>query len=323
MSLQKPPSKSEPSRSFARFLVLLILIAGVVVAVWSAVVNQRIDQVENVPASSIELVDAIDVDGRRINVVADTGGPIPVVLLHDFDIAGSALLDNVAANVGGRFHAIRIDLPGYGLSDRLPEEGTEHTVASIAGVVGAVIEERFRIAVVVVGVGLGGEVAAEVAATNPGVVRGLVLVDVDFWAEDGWEEAVERLPYVGRAATHTLSAGGQLGMQYWAPNCELGGWCPSDAQLEARGVAESISGSTDTLRSHLRTLPSSLVPGDLANIEVPVAYVWSSAGEVPRESVDRVSERLPDMEIFEVGVWKAHLESPGSVFEAIQSVGQR
>ena len=85
-------------------------------------------------------------------------------------------------------------------------------------------------------------------------------------------------------------------------------------------MAETIAGSTDTIRSHLQTLPSALVPGDLVNIEVPVAFVWSSAGEVPEESVDRVMERIPQIEVFESNVWKAHLESPSIVFEAIEAV---
>lgn len=322
MSLQKPPSREGPRRAFVRMLLFLILVLGVGFVVWAAVVNQRIDVVESVEASSIELVDPADVDGLRVNVVTEVGGPIPVILLHDFDIAGGAIWDDVAAGVEGRFKAVRIDLPGYGLSDRLPEEGSGHTVSSLAGVVGAIIEERYDTKVVLVGVGLGGEVAAEIAATNPGPVRALVLVDVDFWPEASWEEIAESLPYFGRAVTHTLKAGGMLGEQTWAPACAEGGWCPNESQAEARRVAQAISGTTDTLYAHLRTLPSALVPSELGEIEVPVAFVWSKSGVVPRESVDRVLERLPDMIVTEVDVWKAHLEAPQNVLNAIEAVGR-
>lgn len=322
MSLQKPPTGEQPRRTLARFLVLVLLLAVVGVVVWAVIVDQRIDRVEKVAASSIELDDPIEVDGLRINVISETGGPIPVVFLHDFDVTGSALLEEVAAEVGGRFNSTRIDLPGFGLSDRLPEPGPRHTVASLSNVVGTVIEERFRVGVVLVGVGFGGEVAAELTAASPDLIRSLVLVDVDFWVEAGWEETVQRLPLVGRAATYTLMTGGQLSRQTWAPNCELGGWCPTAAHTEARAIAETIAGSTDTFHSHLQTLPSALVPGDLVNIEVPVAYIWSSAGDVPRTSVDRVAERIPHMEVFEAAVWKAHLESPSLVFEAIEAIGR-
>jgi pimeloyl-ACP methyl ester carboxylesterase len=56
----------------------------------------------------------------------------------------------------------------------------------------------------------------------------------------------------------------------------------------------------------------------LADIIAPVRYVWSQQGEVPRESVDRVQEALPDAD-FEVlaDAWKAHLDHPTQVAAAI------
>jgi pimeloyl-ACP methyl ester carboxylesterase len=319
MSLQKPPKRDEPSRVVIRILVLLILLLAVAVAVWSAVINQRIDLVENTSASSLELEESANVDGRRIHFVSGQGGSVQVVLLHDLDVTGSALLAGVAAEIGANFKPTRVDLPGYGLSDRIPGEGPDHTVAYMAETVGTFIDERFSAPVVVAGVGLGGEVAAELAVNRPDLVRGVVLVDVDFWEEDGWKEIGERLPYVGRAITYTLESGGRFGVDNWAPYCDSGGWCPSPAQEMAREKAVAIAGSTDTIRSHRQTLPSSLVPADLGSIEVPVAYVHSTRGDVPDESVDRIVEKLPDLLITEVDVWQAHLESPGLVAEAIEA----
>jgi pimeloyl-ACP methyl ester carboxylesterase len=302
--------------------MLTVLVLAVGVAVWTSVTNQRIDLIEDVPAREIELVDFTIVGNLRINVVTEPGGVVPVILLHARDVAGGVTLDDVARGLEGRFKAVRLDLPGYGLSDRLPSEGLEHTVASMAQVVSAVIEERFAIPVVVAGVGLGGRVAAEVAVSSPDLVRGVVLVDVDFWEEDGWIEIIERLPWVGRAATFTFGTGGRFAMDIWAPNCAEGGWCPGRDQIAARGITTTISGSTDSIRSFLRTLPSSLVPSDLAEIVAPVAYVWSRDGDVPFDSVERVKQELPDMTISEVDVWHAHLESPESVIDAIDLVGR-
>lgn len=321
MSLQKPPKGDEPSRLLVRFLVLLVLLVGVAVVVWSAVTNQRIDLIEDTSASSIELEESVLIEGRRLHFSSGSGGPTQVVLLHDLDLAGSALLAGLAEDIGGQFTPTLVDLPGYGLSDRIPEEGKDHTVASMADVVGTFIEGRFSTEVVVVGVGLGGEVAAELAVTKPRLVRGLVLVDVDFWDEGGWQETAERLPYVGRALTFTFEAGGRFGEDNWAPYCDLGGWCPTTDQKAARERAVTIAGSTDTIRSHRRTLPSALVPADLAAIEVPVAYVRSTRSGIEDESIDRIVEKLPDLMITEVDVWQSHLESPGSVVAAIETVG--
>ena len=301
-------------------LVILALAAGVVV--WTSVTNQRIDLTEDVPSSAIELVDPSVVGGVRVNVVTEPGGPVPVILLHERDIVGSALWDDVAASLGGRFQAVRVDLPGYGLSDRRPDEGPAHTVASMAQVVASVIEERFDLPVVIVGAGLGGKIAAELAVSNPDLVRGVVLVDVDFWEVDGWVGLAERLPWVGRAVTFTFETGGRFAVDMWAPNCDTGGWCPSRQHLAAREIATTIKGSTETMGAFLRTQPSALVPSDLSEIKAPVVFVWSRDGDVPSESVERVSQALPDMMVTEVDVWKAYLEAPSSVADAVDAVGR-
>jgi len=320
--LQEPPTRDRPSRVLVRILMLALLVAAVGVVVWTSVTNQRINLIEDVPAREIELVDFTMVGSLRINVVTERGGVVPVILLHERDVAGGVTLEDVAEGLGGRFQAVRLDLPGYGLSDRLPSEGPGHTVAFMAQVVSTVIEERFAIPAVVAGVGLGGRVAAEVAVSRPDLVRGVVLVDVDFWEEDGWIEIVERLPWVGRAATFSFETGGRFAMDIWAPNCAEGGWCPGQDQIAARGITTTISGSTDSIRSFLRTQPSSLVPSDLAEIVAPVAYVWSRDGDVPFDSVERVRQELPDMTVSEVDGWQAHLESPGAVVAAIDMVGR-
>ena len=320
MSLQKPPKSDEPSRVVVRLLALLLLVLAAGVAVWTAVTNQRIDLVEDTPASSVELADPVVIDGVRINVVARPQGRIPVILLHDHDIAGSVALSSVAPELGDSFRPVLVDMPGYGLSDRLPEEGAGHTVSAKAETIASVIEERHQSPVVLVGVGLGGQVAAEVAATRADLVRGLVLVDVDFWEDEAWEDYVQRLPWVGRAATYTFSAAGRLGVDMWAPYCDVGGWCPDGDDLAAREFATSISGSTDTLYSFRRTLSSSLVPADLDKITVPVTFVHSTKNGIPEESIDSIREKLPDMKVVEVDAWQAHLEQPSVIVDAVETM---
>lgn len=320
-ALQKPPERDRPANVFARMVVLLVLLLLVGVAVWAAVTGQRIDLTETTSLDSLEREDTIDVGDSSINLQQAPGGPVPVVLLHDFDVAGSVLWDAVAEEIGEGFHSVRIDLPGFGLSERLPGVGDGHTVSSMATVIAAVISERLDVPVVVAGVGLGGKVAAELAVTNPDLVRGLVLVDVDFGSEGDWVEFAETLPFVGRAVVHTFEAGGPLALDRWAPNCDEGGWCPTADQIAARGLAASVAGTTDSLHGFRTTPTSSLVPSDLGSITVPVSYVWSTEGAVPAESVEMVEGRLPEMSMIEAQAWKAHLESPGLVVDAIEEVG--
>ncbi len=319
--LREPPKREKGRRIVLRFLVLILLLIAVATVIWAATTKTLIRATEDASFDSLEIETRQTSGGATINVVVEPGGPVPVVLLHGYDIAGGILWDDVVSHLDEQYHAVRIDLPGFGMSDRLPREGRGHTLASMAEVVAAAMETGLDSPAVVVGVGLGGEVAAELAVTRPDVVRGIVLIDVDFWKERSWLEIAERLPWIGEAVIYTFETGGRFSADQWAPWCDVGGWCPSRNQAEARSVAVSINNSTDSLQSFLRTAPSSLVPSDLGVIELPVVYVWSSDGLVPRESADRVAAAITaDFEMVTVDGHQAHLETPAVVAKAVTTV---
>ena len=304
-----------------RVLVLVVLLLAVATAIWTATTKTLLRATENVSLDGLEVETRHARGGATMNVVEEDGGSLPVVLLHGYDISGGILWDGVISQLDERYHAIRIDLPGFGMSDRLPEEGPGHTVASMAEVVAAVLKTDVGSPVVIVGVGLGGEVAAELAVTKPDLVRGIVMVDVDFWEARSWLKLAERLPWVGEAVTYTFETGGRMGVSQWAPWCEEGGWCPTQSQANARELASSISSSTDSMRSFLRTPAASLVPSDLGLIDIPVAYVWSSEGIVPRDSVDRIEAAVVgEFSLVSVAAYQAQLEEPGMVAAAVESV---
>lgn len=319
--LRPPPKEEAPSRVLARMVVLIVLVVGAGFAVWAAVIQQRIDLTEDVSLTELELDPIITANGAWLNVVREGDGTVPLVLLHDIDVAGNVTWDGVAAILDERFSVLRVDLPGFGLSERIPFEGARHTVASMAVEVGDAIAQTFDEPVVIAGVGLGGEVAAEIAVIAPEMVSGVVLVDVDFYKADGWVEFVEKLPWFGTAATFAFETDGSFSVDRWAPNCASDGWCPTRSQVVARDLAETIDGTTDSIRAFRRTPAASLVPSKLSEITVPVHFVWSQQGEVPRESVDRVLEALPDTEVGVLAdAWKAHLEFPRDVASAIAAV---
>ncbi|MGH8951091.1 MAG: alpha/beta fold hydrolase [Acidimicrobiia bacterium] len=322
MSGLRPPPKDEaPSRVLLRIVVLILLVVAAGIVVWTAVTRQRIDLIEDVSLDDLELDQVVTANGTQLNVVEEGDGAVPLVLLHDVDVAGGVLWDDVVADLGPEFTIIRIDLPGFGLSERIPVEGSRHTVASMATELSGAIEARVGGPVVIAGVGLGGEVGAEIAVMDPDLVAGLVMVDVDFYKPEGWVEFVEKLPWVGTAATFALETAGPLSSSRWAPNCETGGWCPTQSQVLARDLAETIVDTTESFRAFRRTPAASQVPSKLNEITAPVLYLWSQQGEVPRESVDRVEEALPEAE-FEVqaDAWKAHLDAPGEVAAAIATL---
>jgi pimeloyl-ACP methyl ester carboxylesterase len=319
--LSAPPRDEAPSRVLARILVLILLVIGAGLTVWAAVTHQRIDLTEDVGLIELEL-DRVETEaGTVLNVVMEGEGSAPLVLLHDFDVAGSVLWDGVVSELDPKFQTMRVDLPGFGFSERIPNEGPRHTVASMAVEVGDAIGQRFDQPVVIAGVGLGGEVAAEIAVIDPDLVAGVVMVDVDFYERDGWVAFVEKLPWFGTAATFAFETGGSFAVERWSPMCGDGGWCPTSSQVAARDLANTIEGTTDSIRAFRRTPAASVVPSKLAEITAPVHYLWSQQGEVPRESVDRIQEALPDAQ-FDVlaEAWKAHLDHAGDVARAIAGI---
>jgi pimeloyl-ACP methyl ester carboxylesterase len=322
MGLQQPPKQEKPGRLFIKMVMLLALVAGAGVLVWAFSVDSRIDLTEDLTVASLELDPGtfVTVDDLDIRVVDLSVGDLPVVLIHDVDVAGGVVFDQLAPLLEGDLRAVTLDLPGFGLSERMPTEGVHHTVGAMAGVVADVIAQRYGAPVVIVGVGLGGEVGAEVAVTRPETVAGLVMVDVDFWSIDGWRERLQRWPIIGRPMTFTFETSGSRALDTWAPHCDEGGWCPTADQVRKRGVTATIIDSTDSIKAFRETRQASFVPTDLDRITAPVAYVWSIKGRVPRESVERIKEELPDMTIFDVDTWMAHVEMPDEVVGAIRSI---
>jgi len=320
MSLQKPPSQVAPSRTAGRLIGLLVLAAIAGLVIYASVTNQRVDLTEDRRTQALELDDTTTVDGIRLNIVEDDGGPEPVVILHDFDVTGGLTVDDVSMALGDPYHGVRIDLPGFGYSDRIPATGPQHTVAGMAQNVAAVIEERYQQPVRVIGVGLGGEIAAELAHTYPNVVSGVVMVDVDLESDPTFAESLEGLPWMGKAATYTWETGGRYALDTWAPHCETGGWCPTEAELAERATIIQLEGTTDSLWSFRRTPTAALAPANLAEISMPAAYVWSTSGAVPEESVDLITAEWAGVQVFESATFAAHLEDPATVAAALAAV---
>jgi len=317
MSLQKPPTRASSSRAAGRILVLLVLALGAGIVIYTAVTNQRADLTEDTRTAALELEDTSLVQGIRINVVTDEGGPQPVVILHDVDVTGGMILAGLSRSLGDPYQGVRLDLPGFGYSDRIPTVDTRYTAAGMASIVAGVIQERYDSPVTIVGIGFGGEVAADLALTYGDLVAGLVMVDTDFWAAPSLEVSLEQLPWVGKAATYTWETGGRFALDTWAPNCDAGGWCPDDQQLAERASIVTIESSTDAIWSFRRTEEGALAPSNLSEITVPVSYVWSTDGDVSQETVDRLTDEMASLQVVESASFAAHLEDYPAVSQAL------
>ena len=318
--LQPPPKTVKPSRLAARLITLLVFAGGAGVAVYTAATNQAADLTEDLRPVNLDLDDPTVIDGFVTNVRVDEGGPDPVVILHDVDVTGGLILADLSAALGDRYHGVRIDLPGFGYSTRMPLEGSRHTVAGMADRLAPVLEERFGSSVPIVGVGLGGEVGAELAHTYPHLVSALVMVDVDFWSSPGFPASLQSIPWVGRAASYTWKTGGRLALNNWAPHCEEGGWCPTSEQLAIRAVIIEVERTTDSIHAFRSTRRAALASANLDQITVPVAYVWSTEGTVDDDIVERVANEMPGLRVVESATFQAHLEDVATVAGALEAI---
>jgi len=109
-----------------------------------------------------------------------TGHGTPLVLLHGF-CETHHIWDNLGSSISSFYRVITLDLPGFGDSDPLPEN-----VKSIQQVADIVVEELERLGVkhaLFVGHSLGGYVAIDIASRNQSMVKGLVLINSNIFAD--------------------------------------------------------------------------------------------------------------------------------------------
>ncbi len=112
--------------------------------------------------------------------LTDTGSG-PTVLLVHVGFWSYVWRDVIAELVPGH-RCVALDAPGSGLSERVPGAETSLDAASLA--IGAVMDELTEPFVLVVH-DLGGVAGLAAAATRPGLVRGLVVVNSFGWRPTG------------------------------------------------------------------------------------------------------------------------------------------
>lgn len=312
--LQPPPKEDTPSRIAARMAVLVVLLMMFGVFIWAAVTNQQIPLVEDLRIDAVEGLE-FEVTERATFRVDDRGdGETPVLLLHDVNVAGGVMFESLVDSLEGQARTIAVDLPGFGFSTRFPSEGPVHTVSGMAERLVPVIEARSGGPVVLVGVGFGGKVAAELAASRPDLVAGLVMIDADFYEDHaGWVQAFERMPWLGTAVTHAFEVSGAFSGSSRHPYCEQGGHCMTLQQSRIRGLAEEVAGTSHSLQAFRSTPAAAIVPSRFVDITAPTIVVWSSKGRVSEDSIDRLVEGVAGASLETFDVFEAVHEAPDRV----------
>jgi len=111
-------------------------------------------------------------NGVRVRALAAGAGDTTLVFLHGYGeslLAWSGLLDHFTAH----YRVLAIDLPGFGVSDPLPESAAYDAYLQALE---TLIERETSGPVVVVGHSMGGELAAGLALADPGRVVAAILI---------------------------------------------------------------------------------------------------------------------------------------------------
>jgi pimeloyl-ACP methyl ester carboxylesterase len=143
------------------------------------------------------MIETVAVRGARIRaqVSGDPANP-PILMLHGI---GRSLEDWAPQHerLSGEYRVISVDMPGFGLSDRLPEPITLHSLAAgVEQTVAALGEDR---PLHLMGNSLGGAVAMRMLTRDPGRVVSLTLVNsAGFGKEVALFLRVLAIPGLGR-----------------------------------------------------------------------------------------------------------------------------
>lgn len=226
------------------------------------------------------------------------GSGTPVLLLHGL-VANGQVWRHVAAELSGHVRCIAPDLPMGSHWPALPSAdlgllGQARIVVEIADALG--IDEF-----VVIGNGYGGDIAQVLAATDPGRVRGLVLIATNAFDSDPWPT---------RALRHLLNLPGSRVMATLAQRSRFlqrlpltYGWAtkrpiPDDIMAAyLRPMARDARVISDFRRFLGSLSPAALaeVSPELAGYPHPALIVWPEEDRVfPAAGARRLADTIPN-----------------------------
>ena len=316
MSLARPPKPQSagPLAFPGRILVVLIALLLLGSLGWAVVVNGSIERAETLDRDVVApgVIVPVAAGGTDIHL-REQGTGQPVLLLHDFDLAGGFQWAGTASLLGDR-RVLMPDLVDFGFSARPGERGRIHTVVGQAETMLAMLDELGITNVAVVGAGLGGSVAAQMAALQPDVVSRLVLISPEILGpEPSWQSTLYRLPTIGDAMTFTFIGAGSRADARYASGCEGGGYCPSAEMRAVRAAASMMPGTTEALSARSATAPASTLPVSLAIITAPTLIIWGGDDIVtPLSQAEDLQRALAgsSLEVVAGAGHRPHLEDP-------------
>jgi pimeloyl-ACP methyl ester carboxylesterase len=206
---------------------------------------------------------------------------VPVLLLHAW---GESLgcFDRLTPLLPPMIYALAMDQRGHGDADK-PADG--YSLTDFATDVTAFMDALGLPSAVLVGSSSGGYVAQQVSISNPGRVRGLVLV--------GSPRSLQgRTPFADEVdqLTDPISRAWVKESLAWFPRFhDVPEW-----YLEAR-VDDGLRMPVRVWRQALAGLTEATPPTDAGTIDVPTLIIWGGRDELlPRADADALASAIPE-----------------------------
>ena len=322
MSLARPPKRQAagPLALVGRVLLVVLLLVILGSLGWAITVNGSVEEAETLGRDFVVPGTMVVIPGLTEIHLREEGAGEPVLLIHDFDLAGGYQWSGTVGLLGDR-RLLMPDLIDFGFSPRPGERSRIHTIVGQAETLLAMLDEIGITHLSVVGAGMGGAVAAQMASLDPGVIDRLILISPEILGpEPSWDSLLYRLPTIGDAMIFTfMGAGGRADSSYSA-GCQTGGYCPDAGTREVRRTASAIPGTTEALAALLTTPPASTLPASLGLITAPTLIVWGGDDALtPLSQAEELAATIAgsSLEIVSGAGHRPHLEDPEATAAAI------
>lgn len=220
------------------------------------------------PAGTPFVARFLRVDETNLRYI-DAGHGAPVIFLHGLGASIYAWRYTLAPVESAGFRVLAFDNRGFGSSEK-PAHG--YSNESYVHLLIAFMDSLQLPDAVLVGHGMGGAIVAQCAITNPGRVRGMVLIDAaGFGVRVPRALGIAGLPGVASVASRVRSRWltGRLVRSTYADPAKLQS---GDIDQYYAPVAERDFGRA--LRGVLREFRFDALVGRLANVQIPALALW-------------------------------------------------
>lgn len=223
----------------------------------------------------------------------DEGQGVPVLMIHGFG-GNFTNFDTLASIMKAKYRVIRVDLPGFGLSD-LPEQNDSLTTL-YRDFLSDLIDTLHIDSLYAVGNSLGGWMSWELAANKPDKVKGLVLLNSAGYELEKVKSNIGRMDLLDNAFARKLAERG-LPVSLSMKNAQrlMTKWeTPNPAGVAVNNALLNREGNL----GNMITLANSGITPDtakLTTIQCPTLVIWGKYDIiVPVEHVAKFTRDIPN-----------------------------